>query len=376
MSYSIRPRPEVEGLQSAVHGGPNRRELGILGFESRKVLDFSVNTNPLGPSPVALAALSSVEVGTYPDPDATELCQALARQLSVPVESVIAGNGSVELLWLLALAYLRAGDRVLIVGPTFGEYEVAARLMGAEVRIYRAESDADFQPDIAEVCRQIRTTAPRLVFLCNPNNPTGVYLPQSAVEEILEAIEDGLLVLDEAYIGFVEGGWNSIPLALGRNVVVLRSMTKDYALAGLRLGYVVAHPEVTRILRRVRPPWNVNAAAQVAGLASLSDGMHLARGRAAVAAALVFLRAGLHRLGFRVLPTAANFFLVEVGDATALYAHLLARSIRVRDCTSFGLPAYVRIAARPLAECEELLAAIAALKWPGCHGQESQGGHR
>jgi histidinol-phosphate aminotransferase len=176
-------------------------------------------------------------------------------------------------------------------------------------------------------------------------------------------------VVDEAYRAFVAGPWPSEPLiergpglspAAG-NVVLLRSMTKDHALAGLRLGYALAPPEVVTTLKKVQPSWSVNAAAQVAGLAALSDADHLPETLPKIAEAKAYLVEELTRLGLRVVPSAANFLLVEVGDGQTLRRKLLSHGLVVRDCTSFGLPEYVRIAARRLEECRQLIKTLRQL---------------
>jgi histidinol-phosphate/aromatic aminotransferase/cobyric acid decarboxylase-like protein len=183
------------------HGAISDTEVSAVG---RAVLDFSVNTNPLGPSLLAAEALARVDVARYPDPEALSLRRALGERLSVPIESIVVGNGSAELIWLAALAYLRPGDSVLILGPTFGEYERASRIMGARVVIQAARPTDAFQPRLEEAVYYIETYRPRLVFLCNPNNPTGVYLRRPAIERLLRASDEALLVVDEAYLPFAE----------------------------------------------------------------------------------------------------------------------------------------------------------------------------
>jgi histidinol-phosphate aminotransferase len=235
--------------------------------------------------------------------------------------------------------------------------------MGATVTEYRAPTAADFQPDVPAIEALIGRQRPRLTFLCNPNNPTGVYLAWEAVEALAAACGEGLLVVDEAYRAFVAGPWPSEPLIergpglspVEGNVVLLRSMTKDHALAGLRLGYALALPKVVATLKKVQPSWTVNAAAQVAGLAALSDENHLRQSLPQIAAAKAYLVEELTRLGLRVVPSAANFLLLEVGDGRDLRRKLLSHGLMVRDCTSFGLPEYVRIAARRMEECRRLV---------------------
>ncbi|HLH26496.1 MAG TPA: histidinol-phosphate transaminase [Chloroflexota bacterium] len=345
----MQPRPELLDLPPAVHGSAP--------LSAGAVLDFSVSSNPLGPASSVLAAARAAPIGRYPEPDAATLRTALAAGLNVAPERLVVGNGSAELIWLLALAYIERGQRALVVGPTFAEYARAARLMGARVAEYRASAADGFRLDVAALCRVITATRPRLTFLCNPNNPTGVYLGRADVERLL-AVVPGLLVLDEAYAGFVPEPWDVRPLLTDGRLVVLRSLTKDHALAGLRLGYALAAPAVARALQWAQPPWSVNAVAQAAGLAALAAGDHVTRGRALAREATAYLAKGLRALGLEALPSAANFFLVAVPDGSEVASALRAAGIYVRDCASFGLPGYLRLAARPLAECDALLAAL------------------
>ncbi len=355
---SLRPRPEIEGLRPAVHGSIDYAEAAAMGLKPDGVIDFSVCLNPF-PLPGIKRAVSRAEIGQYPDSEATVFRQRLAEKLGTSVENVLAGSGTTELIRLIALAYFRPGDRVLIPQPTFSEYEVACRISGAEPVLQPRMKAADaFSLDTEETADLARKYRPRAIFICNPNNPTGRYLSREKIEALLEAAGESLLVLDEAYISFIDDAWPAIGLAKRENVVVLRSMTKDYALAGLRLGYALAHREVIANLRRVRPPWNVNVFAQEAGLAALSSAGHLEKSRRKIQEAREFLVAELERLGLKALPAETHFFLVKAGDAGAFRRALLRDGILVRDCASFGLPGYVRISPRTLPECRKLINAI------------------
>ena len=179
---------------------------------------------------------------------------------------------------------------------------------------------------------------------------------------VLDTCGDGLLILDEAYVAFVDESWSSIDLISRGNIVIVRSMTKDYALAGLRLGYAVANEEIINALRRVRPPWNVNAVAQKAGVMALEDAGYFERCKREIIQAKQFLIGELYRIGFTLIPSSTNFFLVKVTNAQGFRTALLRHGILVRDCTSFGLPEYIRIAARTMPECQKLIATIQAMK--------------
>ena len=336
-------RADVLQIRTVPHGSVAAAELAQLGLTPADVVDFSVSTNPLGPAPSVLQAVRDTNWSRYPGDDEAPLRAALARRNGVAADQIVLGNGSSELLWLIALAVLRPGDPVAVLGPTFGEYARAARCMGA--------------------CVAEHTDEARLIFACNPNNPTGCYLPRPEVERLLHA--DALLVLDEAYAAFVADRWPTHAL-LDRhpNLVVVRSLTKDHALPGLRLGYLAAAPAVARAVEAVRPPWSVNAGALRAGLAALEPAgeAHVERARALVERSRELLTAGLSVLGYKVWPSSANFVLVDVGDGAEFRRALLPHGCIVRDCASFGLPTCVRIACRLPAECERLLELVERLR--------------
>ncbi|MCY3958448.1 MAG: histidinol-phosphate transaminase [Chloroflexi bacterium] len=342
-----------------VHGGLDEEELRVHGLTRRDVLDFSSNVNPLGTSRLVRKAAAKADLSAYPDRRSLVLSEALSSRLDVCLDEVLIGNGSTELIHLLARACLGPRRRCLILGPTFGEYEAAATLAGAEVHFVEATRPRGFVWSADAVIRAIETLRPALTFLCNPNNPTGVYVDRDFVMRLTRAIGGrGLLVLDTSYVPFAEAPWDERELLACGNVVLLRSMTKDHALAGARLGYLVAGAPTVSALRRLQPSWSVSAVAQAAGLAALDDNAHLEVARAVVAEAKAYLRAQLDTLGLQVVDSAANFMLVRVGDAAALRRELLCRGIAVRDCTSFGLPAYIRVAVRRLDECQRLTAAM------------------
>lgn len=353
----ISPRPEVLQAPSVPHGAPDYEELEQWGFRPQDVLDFSVNSNPYGPPPGVREALQGVPLNRYPDREALALRRALAEHLNVSPAQILAGNGAAELIWLLALAFVRPDDRVLLLGPTFGEYARAAALMGARVDMWRARAEDDFAVAPDEVSQRLQTMEPRLAFLCNPNNPTGQVVPTDVIADWAAAHPSTLFVVDEAYLAFAPGVPSALTLAAD-NVLVLRSMTKDYALAGLRLGYAVADEAIIDALVRVRPPWNVNAMAQAAGVAALAEDAYVSECLTRVAQAKERLVSGLRDLGLQPVPSAPHFFLVPVDDAAAFRRALMKRRVQVRDCTSFGLPAYVRIATLRPEQNERLLQAV------------------
>ncbi len=354
----LRPKPNIDKLVPATHGGINYPELEKLGISPEDVLDFSVSTNPFGPLPGTKEALSQASIACYPDSESTELRLSLAKKLSISPDNLLIGSGSTELIRLVATAYFEPEDLVIIPQPSYSDYEIACYLVGAQVLKQPMLEEADFQLNVAETVDLIRKHRPKGIFLCNPNNPTGQYLSKEGMKAILSVARDSLVVLDEAYIAFTEDTWSSLDLIGGSNLVVLRSMTKDYALAGLRLGYAVAAEPIISVLKRVRPPWNVSSVAQAAGVFALKADGYIEACGTKIREAKGFLVKELGSLGLSPLPSRANFFLVKVGDAANFSQALLKKGILVRDCSSFGLPNYIRLAPRTIAECQRLLTTI------------------
>ena len=343
-----------------VHGGLDVVELKALGLSADEVVDFSASINPLGVSPRVAEAIRRVDLSAYPDSECTALRNTLSSHLGVRPGSILVGNGSTELIHLIARAWLRPGQAAAVFAPTFGEYEAACRLHLVEPLPIRAAPGREFRWDIAEVTHLLAELQPKLVFICNPNNPTGTYLERNEVEACARAVGDsGLLVLDEAYASFVDERWDTVPLLETGNVALVRSMTKQHGLPGLRLGYMVAPARMVREVRRFQYTWSVNAVAQAAGVAALDDPDHVEKGRLVVRAAREYLVREVRGLGLACTPPSANFLLVEVGNATALRLELLRRHrVCVRDCTSFGMPSHIRIGVRGMQDSHRLIDAL------------------
>ena len=354
-----------------IHGGLNARELESLGLCPEEVLDFSASINPLGAGPGVKAALRSLPPDAYPDRTCLKLRRALGSHLGIDPQAILAGNGSTELIHLIARAFLSPGDTAVIFTPTFGEYAAACRLGGVSPVSIPSHRAAEFQWDLPDALNRISGLKPSLVFVCNPNNPTGTYLGEDEVRQIAEVLDShGLLVLDEAYRSFVDKRWRSQALLRRGNVALLRSMTKDYGLAGLRLGYLLAAPAVVAQVGKFQYSWSVSAAAQAAGSVALNHPRHVERGRRMVGASKAFLTSALARMGLECLPSAANFLLIRVGDASRLRLELLKRyKICVRDCGSFGLPEHIRVGVRNIEDSRRLVQALkqAAAAISGSH---------
>lgn len=371
--------PEDSSTARPTHGGVKPTELRALGLNPEDVLDFSASVSPIGPPEGVWEALNRVDLAAYPDPQCLLLREAISGHLSSPQldtvktslilpSRILVGNGSTEIIHLLARAYLsppRPGtvNTAFILTPTYGEYAGACRLMGARISCLDSLEQPGFKWDLELAARRISQDKPSLIFLCNPNNPTGVFLSQPEVSLLATSAEEAgsLLVLDEAYLSFVDGPWDSLSLLDQGQVFLLRSMTKDYGLTALRLGYSVASEEVTQRLGALQPDWSVNGFSQAAGLAALADTGYLDRARRAVTESKEFLTAKFTELGFSVPPSAANFLLFKVGDAAAWRDRLVRQGLAVRDCTSFGLPEYIRVGIRSLPDCQRLTEVMARL---------------
>ncbi len=351
------PRRAVAALKPVVHGGTP------AGVVPGRLLDFTSNVNPFGPPPEVYEVLRKTPVDVLPDPEGRPVLDVLAQRLAVPPEHILLGNGSAEVMQLLALAYLDEGDRVLIFGPAFGEYQRIARMMGASVVYWTAREKDLFQPRLREMSQLLAQVRPKAVFLCHPNNPTGTAYPMDWLARQMARFPETLFVVDEAYHPFT---LDAVPSALrlrAPNLLVLRTLTKDHALAGLRIGYTVGDPELLAPLRAVRPPWNVNTYAQAAAVAALRNAAYVQDTLRRLRVAVQELRRGLQDLGFFVVPSVAHFFLVRVGNAASVRHFLLKTySVQVRDCTSFGLPAYIRVASLRPEENAVLLKGLQAYR--------------
>ncbi len=347
-------------MNPVVHGSIDYAELAALGIQPSQVLDFSSNINPFGPPPAVLQALAMLDPAPYPDRACLGLRSALAERYSCSIESLLVGNGTAELIHLIARALVRAGDRVLVVEPTFGEYAHASRLAGATVLSVWPAMEDSFALDTGVLLDHIMRCRPRLVWLCVPNNPTGVTIDRDDVLKLAWACGKvaGMLVLDRAYAEMERrsaGEEDALPL--GEQLVVLRSLTKAYALAGLRLGCLLGPAKLVERAAAFQPPWTVNSAAQAAGQAALQDRSFLADTLPWLWACSDALRVGLGAFGLDVLPSSLPFFLVRAGDGARVRAALLQGGCLVRDCGSFRLPGYVRVAPRASGDNQRLIEA-------------------
>lgn len=370
-------RPELSSVFPVVHGDIDYGELVRLDLHPDDVIDFSTNSNPYAPDSAVLEAVREAvtrqSLRRYPDRDCMALRQVIAEVERVAPQYILPTNGANELIQLIALAFVTPTTSHLIIGPTFGEYARAIRVIGGAVREYRPTAH-DLRFDVDAIVSLIQKTQPHTIWLCNPNNPTGQFLDQQMLQTLYQAVsQQTVWIIDESYAHFAvqaEGDGPSLAGAILQqeeqraNVICVRSLTKLHSLAGLRLGYAVAVPQIIEILGAVQPAWSVNSLAQVAGMAALQPAVmarqlqNLSRLRKS---ALKLWKA-LSTLSYPVLPTDTHYALIEVEQAAEFRRDLLTYGILVRDCTSFGLPDHIRVAAQLPEHNERLLTVMKKMK--------------
>ena len=316
------------------------REFGIANS-----VKLASNENPLGPSPKAIAAIRDKlsELHLYPDGDCFYLKNGLAKKLSVAPEQLIFGNGSNELIELAVRTFLKPGDEAVMAHQAFIVYQLVVQAAGA---FRKAVPLTHFTHDLQGIAQAI-TPRTRAVFLANPNNPTGTIYRRAEWERFLEKVSpDTLLVVDEAYFEYVEDG--DYPDSLqyhesGKSILTLRTFSKLYGLAGLRIGYGVGATDLISLMQRVRQPFNVNAPAQWGALAALDDREHVRRSLDVNREGMKYLTKEIAKLGLEQIPSQANFILIRVGDGDDIFKRLLVQGVIVRPMSIYELPAYIRV---------------------------------
>jgi histidinol-phosphate aminotransferase len=356
-------QPGVRALRAYDPG----HDLVALRRRCDALTELGSNENPYGASPAARAAMLDVmhDLHRYPDPLGGDLKRALAAKHGVGIDQIILGNGSHELLMQFAQVFAGPDNEVVASQYGFAVYALAAQAAGATLRSAPAlpRDHAMARGHDLDAITNAVTPATRLVYLANPNNPTGTWFGAAAFESFLARVPtDILVVVDEAYVEFVDAPEYASALSLlarHPNLVVTRTFSKAYALAGLRVGYAVAHPGLVPVMERVRESFNVNIAGLVAAEAVLDDDAHLARSLARNAGQRTALADALRERGWFVHPSQTNFLLVEFGPGTpAIEAGLLARDVVVRPMAGYGLPQCLRITVGDESENQRLIAAL------------------
>jgi histidinol-phosphate aminotransferase len=352
----------VRAIAPYVPGKPIAETARELGIPEAGILKMASNENPLGPSPRAVEAIRGAlgELNYYPDGSGYELKRALAARFAVGAANIVLGNGSNDVLELVGRAFLRPGDSAVYSQHAFMVYPLVVQAIGATGIEVPAR---DFGNDLEALAGAVRSDT-RMVFLANPNNPTGTFSPWREIEALARRLPPRvLLVLDEAYGEYLPDELASPTpawLARHQNLVISRTLSKAYGLAGLRVGYGLADPAVAEIMNRVRQPFNVNHLALVAACAALQDVDFIARSREVNARGLEQLAAGFARLGLDFIPSRANFLTVRIGpEADRVYRALLAQGVIVRPIAGYGLPEHLRVTVGLPEHNDRFLAALA-----------------
>ncbi len=355
-------KPSILAMKSIVHGGKHYLQ------SSNTLIDFSTSVNPLGPSPrVKEVIVKSIDaIAEYPDNSCRRFRRAAAEYIGVDDSCIVVGNGSSELIYLIADAFLAKDDTALIIQPTFSEYERASIKNSAKVEHLSLPLGFEFKGEHIDMLDEHMNGA-RLLFICNPNNPTGSVIEREMLLRIVERAYDKgvMVVLDECFMEF-----SSVDCSLARyveefnNLIVLRSLTKAFGFAGLRLGYCLADSKLASVLADAKVPWSVNALAEAAGVEALNDREYIEMSKVILSRERDYMHRMLEGIGYYPLRSSVNFFLVRIHDgmnSTLLRDKLLHKGMLVRDCSNFhGLEdgRYIRIAPRLRAENELLIDAM------------------
>jgi 5,6-dimethylbenzimidazole synthase/histidinol-phosphate aminotransferase len=353
-------RDPIDPLLEAYHGGIDPAELAPFGIKPENAIDFSSNILPFGPSPNVLAAIRTTAIDRYPDRECGVLRNAIAMLHTIAQDRILVGNGCSELIHLIASSLIRPGAPILIVGPTFSEYSRASRLANGHVHYCLADAENDFDCPVVEMDAMLSSARFAVVWICNPNNPTGRSFHRNRLFDWLREFPKTVFVIDEAYIEFTDDVESLIDCEF-ENLIVLRSMTKAYAMAGLRLGYAVMGHALHREIRGRRAPWSVNAIAQVAGVEAIQDQQYYVDAMARLQIAKQTLMSGLAERDFRPRSSDTCFFLLPISHAVDVRNALLADGLVTRDCRSFGIQEHLRIAVHEPTNNLRLLDALS--KW-------------
>lgn len=345
--------PTLKDLPVYQPGRPIEEVARELGLPAASIIKLASNENPLGPSPAALKAMQDVLAGIhlYPDGNAYYLKERLAAKLGVRPTNLILGNGSNEIIEFVGHALLGPGADVVVSQYCFVVYPLVTKLFGANLITVPA---TNYGHDLDAMFRAI-TPKTRVVFVANPNNPTGTLASTAELTRFVERVPENVLIaLDEAYLEFLDQPADFVPLIRSGkpNLILMRTFSKIYGLAGLRIGYGIACPELVAAMEKIREPFNTNSIAQAGALAALDDADHMRRARENNAAGLRYLEAEFRTLGLEFVPSAGNFILVKVGQGGRVFEEMQKLGVIVRPMGGYQLPEWVRITVGTPAENE------------------------
>lgn len=352
--------PALQNVPVYQPGRPIEEVARELGLPAHDIIKLASNENPLGPSPAALAAMQKViaALHLYPDGNAFYLKQKLAQKLGLNPSNLILGNGSNEIIEFVGHALMSPGVDVVVSQYCFAIYPIVARLFGANPIVVPAR---DYGHDLPAMLKAI-TPRTKVVFVANPNNPTGTLASREEILRLVNEVpKNVLLVMDEAYIEFLDEPLDLLPMIRSGNhpnLLLMRTFSKIFGLAGLRLGYGIGQPELIAALEKIRQPFNINSIAQAGAIAALDDEAHMAKTRANNTSGLQFFSENLRAMGLEFIPSAANFILVRVGDGQKVFEALQKQGVITRPLGGYQLPEWIRISIGTTQENERCLKAL------------------
>jgi len=354
--------PQLADLPVYHPGRPLEEVARELDLPLGELIKLASNENPLGPSPKAIKAMQETasKIHLYPDGNAFYIRNRLANKLEVETDNLIFGNGSNEIIEFVAHALLGPDTNIVVSQYCFAIYPIVAHLAGAGCIIVPAKDHGHNLPAMLEAI----TPDTRIVFVANPNNPTGTLASKNEVMNLIENLPDQvLLVMDEAYFEFLDDPVNMLPLINTKpNLLLMRTFSKIYGLAGLRVGYGIGHPDFIAALEKVRQPFNLNAMAQAAALAALDDDEHLQQTRKINKAGLKFFESAFESLGINYVRSHANFILAKVGNGQQTFLDLQKKGIITRPMVGYQLPEWIRISIGTTEQNDRCLNALTELR--------------
>ena len=339
-------------------GKPIEETAHEIGAHPGEIIKLASNENALGASPKAVTAMRAAieSAQLYPESSGVYLREAIARRLGLGSENIILGNGSNEIIEFIGHAFLDRGDEVIVPEYAFIAYKLIAQLFDARTI---ETPTANFQPDLQAMLSAI-TPKTKIIFIANPNNPTGFLIEQEKIDNFLTRVPDEVItVVDEAYFEFLDDPPNTLRhVSNGQNVVILRTFSKIHGLASLRVGYGIASRSLIEVLQKTRQPFNVNGIGQIGAIAALEDSEHVLQSKRIVDAGRAFLEEQFSAMKLKYIPSAGNFVFVNVGDGPTVFKKMLARKIIVRPLRGYNLPEWIRITVGTMEQNEKCIAVL------------------
>jgi histidinol-phosphate aminotransferase len=350
--------PQLRNLAVYEPGKPIEETARELGTDASRIIKLASNENPLGPSPKAVLAMRDAldSINLYPDGGGYYLREALAAKLGLTRDHLILGSGSNEVIEFIGHGFLAEGDVIVTAQHAFVVYKLVAATFGAKtIEVPGPGLSHDLDAILAAI-----TSKTRVIFIANPNNPTGTLAGQAEIDRFMQRLPQNVVaVFDEAYFEYLDNPPDTLRFVReGRNVIVLRTFSKIHGLANLRVGYGIGPPELIQVLQKARQPFNVGGLAQVAALAALDDAEHLNRTKRITDEGRAFLEEELAKINLPYIPSRGNFVLANVGEGINVFQKLLRRSIIVRAMKGYALPEWVRISVGTMEQNQKCVVAL------------------